>query len=826
MKSIFSYNKLNKRTKALLTLLIFSIQFGYFSSIAVSDNRRALGLDSKEIIDDSNNPLVVYKNDSADLDSLDLEQKIQYYKQHYKTFVEKAIPNASYNEDSGIWKKGDPGVHTIDGDFHLKVLTWDIHLGSYEKTVEELVQYALDNDLDFLGFTNLDGIRITKDVLDLIFQLLGIPSWALTLILGGKDYLTITTDWEAYYNAIIQARYDHQNDDIYLFYGVEKTMMEDYQYLDQLGGIGMGKRMQCLLPYHHNHDQEKMYMDQLVHADPSVDAVLNIMNTFYGDYFERGTAFFSPNIGQLFNWGDSDFQRMAEEDNVATGVVSVAKDQVDPFIEFDPNPSNINWDKCLDNGWDIFGAVGSDNYINGEGGPGDLTKTYVKIWTPGYYGIMEGFKLGRVFTAQGNCINSMDLTIEDNYDQKAYMGDTIVSYGNQTIKFKVGYNTQLSQIKVITNYGGSFQIYKTYTASNWNDDGSYISGEFVLPHSDDPYFVRLEGVDSNGNRFFSAPIYYKLSTVQFPEIHITTPYDGYHTNNASLTIKWTKSSELDDVYLHRFDGYIDPGSNPQGDNQYIVSDITEFNNKGSEWLVDGWNTIVLKGYDTNTGFTARDTIHIYCHKNFPVVSISSPLNNSYLNYNNITIQWEGSPAQGYGVENYVVWLDSGTQHVLGSSTTSYTFNNVPDGQHIVHVLINQTINHETFIANNTIYVDTQDPTIIINSPTNGQIFNENKTNPWLTLQFLPADIDSCPGGISRSDIKIYKDIENNGTWTLIDSTTLYGDKGNYNVTWKDGKYKVNVTTYDVAGNNKSAEVIYYLDFLPPLCWLPMAFYSG
>jgi len=814
-----------KRVKSLIILFALLIQFSYFSVILVSNKLSSLNNDTEGI----NDPIIIYQNGTIDSDSLNVDEIIKYYEQTYKTFVEKPIPNASYNEESGYWIKGDPGVHTIDGDFYIHILTWDIHVGSYEKTVEQLVQEAMANGCDFIGFTNLDGIRITKSVLELIFQLFGIPTWLLSVLLGGSNYLTITTDWEAYHNALIQARWNHRNDNIFIFYGVEKTMMEDYQYLDQLGGIGMGKRMQCLLPYRTQHQQEQMYMDQLIHAAPNVESVLNIMNTFYGDYMERGSAFFSPNIGKLFEWGDADFQRMAQEEYVATGVVAVAKDQVDPFIEFNAHPSNTNWDKCLDNGWDIFGAVGSDNYENGEGGPGLKTKTYVKVWSPGYYGVMEGFKLGRVFTAQGNCINSIDLTMEDNYDQKAYMGDTMVSYGNQTVKFKIGYNTTISQIKVITNYDtpqGYFQIYKTYTNENWTNDGHYISANFTLPHSEDPYFVRLEGIDTNGNRFFSAPVYYKKSTVIFPEIHITEPYDGYITNNASTKIKWTYSSELNDIRLHRFNGYKNPGSNDIGDSIYIVTGRSEFNNDGNDWIEDGWNTIMLKGRDTNTGFTAKDIIHIYCHKNFPVVSISNPRNNSYTNNNTILVQWQGMPFTGYGVENYLVWIDSGPQYNLSSTINTYTFYDVPDGMHEIHVLINQTINYETFVANITVYVDTQNPTINIESPTNNAVFNENKTEKTVTLQYTAADIDSCPGGILNSKVNIYKDIDNNGTWTLIQSVILEGETVLYNLTWADGKYKVNITTYDLAGNNNSAEVIYHIDLLPPLVWLPLQIYFG
>jgi hypothetical protein len=79
------------------------------------------------------------------------------------------MPDPAYNEESGIWKKGDPGVHTKDGDFETQVLMWTIHLGQYEKTVDQLVQEAIANDCDFIAFTNLDGIEFPV-TFDLIFK--------------------------------------------------------------------------------------------------------------------------------------------------------------------------------------------------------------------------------------------------------------------------------------------------------------------------------------------------------------------------------------------------------------------------------------------------------------------------------------------------------------------------------------------------------------------------------------------------------------------------------------------------------------------------------
>lgn len=829
-------NSLPKKTTTLILLFLFSFQIGMVVTSPISNS----DLPSDKGSDNSTNTKIVYQNPEKEPT---LDEKIQYYEEHYQPYVISNMPDPAYNEESGIWKKGDPGVHTKDGDFETQVLMWTIHLGQYEKTVDQLVQEAIANDCDFIAFTNLDGIRVSRDILNLIFQALGIPSWALDILLGSGNDLTIYAGWQTYYDAIQQARYNYRNspadDPIEIFIGTEKTIGEDIQYLDQLQGMGIGKRVQCVLPY--NPNMELTFLQEIVSQPLQLDPVLNKMETFWGSTgWEGGTTMFSPHIGVLDLWSDADYRRLSQVRNCAPGVVSVAANAVDTFIEFDPSPSSINWDTTLSSGTNIFAAAGSENYVSGTGGPGLTTKTYVKTWTPGYFGIMEGFKLGRVFTAQQNIIDRLDFTIEDFYDQKAYMGDTIVSYNNQTVKIKAHYNSPIDHINLISNYSGNLQIYTTFTSDNWTDNTvtNEISMQIQLPHNDASYFLRLEGVAANGYRFFSAPLRYQKSNVLFPEIHFTFPTSKeFYTNNGSQMVNWTKSIELDQVNLHVLDGYIFdvPSNPPTPPYPYNVNNQLFFDNDGSVYLDqvgDGWNTLILKGRDTTTGATARDYVYIR-YTESPVVNILNPINNSYSKSDSVTVSWQGQPYTGHQVENYNIWLDANSPILLGPSVTSYEFTGLTEGQHIIHVQINQTDNYETFTANLTVYIDLTNPLLDITAPSEGQTFNENKTWPVMLINFTAADPDVCMGPVDYTIIQLYKDIGNDGTYTLIDTKTDDYDDDineiyytNYTAPWEDGSYKINITIYDLAGNFASLERTYHLDFYDPRVWLPTMFISG
>lgn len=233
-------NSLSKKTVALILLFIFSFQMGMITSSPISNSDST----SNEVSDNFSNTKIVYQNPEKEPT---LEEKIQYYEENYQPYVISNMPDPAYNEESGTWKKGDPGVHTKDGDFETQILMWTVHLGQYEKTVDQLVQEAINNKCDFIAFTNLDGIRISREILSLIFQAVGVPTWVLDLLLGSGNDLTVYAGWQTYYNAIQQARYNYRNtpdgDPIEIFVGTEKTIGEDIQYLDQLQGLGVGKRV-------------------------------------------------------------------------------------------------------------------------------------------------------------------------------------------------------------------------------------------------------------------------------------------------------------------------------------------------------------------------------------------------------------------------------------------------------------------------------------------------------------------------------------------------------------------------------------------------------
>jgi len=221
---------------------------------------------------------------------------ISYYEQTYKPYVKSQLPDASYDEEIGIWLKGDTGNHVKDGDFtYLLYGIIPIPLpNANSKTVDEIVDMAIAEDLDFIGITNLESVKIYM------------PDLGITGVPSGD--MVFNADLEAVRVAITRARFEHP--ELMIYYGVEKRIGE-------ITYFGAGQRVQCLLPFHPN--QERYWMEQLL-GKSDLPSILDTMSQFEGLYRELGTNFLCINEGYLDFWSTSVFQDLAASDSVG-GVV-------------------------------------------------------------------------------------------------------------------------------------------------------------------------------------------------------------------------------------------------------------------------------------------------------------------------------------------------------------------------------------------------------------------------------------------------------------------------------------------------------------------------
>jgi hypothetical protein len=758
--------------KAIILILIFNISI---LSLFIADSLINMDLSNSNDERDSKKQML-WENNPDDINDVNITE----YEEKYQTFVESKVPQSSYLEDSGWWLKGDPSMGTSDGDVPL--------FGMNDKSVDELAQMAITEGLDFIGITNLDKFKVY------------IPQ------IGDIE---LEADMGLCQGAVSNARSTYGND-LMIFYGVEKN-------IGALDYFGLGKRIKCLLPY--DPENELDNMNDLLSAS-TVNDVISKMESYIGaSYFhEKGTVSFCVNEGVLGLWSFIEYQALASSD-APGGVVSVSDSEVHDFLEFDAGASSTtpNWDYYLDNGATMLGHLGSDAYSSGSGGPGENVKTYVKVWDNSYEMVMNSFEWGRVFTAQHDVISGMDFNVIDEYDNIAYMGDKMYSYGEQTYRIDLETTRTIQNVKLITNFQDNIQVYKTFTSADFDtSESGHVKMDITLPHSETDYFVRFEGIDTNGDRFFSSAIEYTKSDIEFPEITITNPAtEEYHTNTADITLEWEKSQDLQGSTIDIWDEYWEYTPEEEGNILHTVN-IQGTTYSLSSYLHDGWNTIMISSEDLWEN-TAKDIVHIYYHADIPVVNIFNPLNQSYHNTKDITINWTSQPSTGKSISNFSVWTDTISPVTdLPDYTNNYTFTTLPEGTNNLYVQVFQDGNFENYTTRMTIYVDTSNPSVTIDDPSDGIMYDES-SSPVL-MNFTGYD-NGASAKVNRYEIDIYKNDE------LFVSETLDDDAINYTLPWDDGKYKVNLTIYDEAGNSNSDVITYYIDYYQPKLLLPKVYYT-
>ena len=306
-------------------------------------------------------------------------------------------------------------------------------------------------------------------------------------------------------------------------------------------------------------------------------------------------------------------------------------------------------------------------------------------------------------------------------------------------------------------------------------DSSSITGshKFQDLEVDVDYNVTVVAYDNAGNRDRSYIIVH--TSALYVDIYNPENYDAF--NRSWVMVNWTYEVAIS------FDIYVNTTKIGTTTNSwYNVTDL-------SEGL---WNITVV-GYD-DAGNSAYDTVFVYIDFMAPQLLIISPSNNSYLNYTDVNITWDGSDNLS-GVAYYNISIDDGGW-INNSKQEWYLAQNLPTGMHNVRI---RAVDRAGNIEEKKILftVDLSPPDLTITSPSNDTVFNRNT----FTVEWTATD----DNGIDHYEIRL-----NNGAWLDIGVSNSYTYSG-----LPDGYYEVYVRAFDLAGNTDTDMVRVYVDTSPP-----------
>ena len=220
---------------------------------------------------------------------------------------------------------------------------------------------------------------------------------------------------------------------------------------------------------------------------------------------------------------------------------------------------------------------------------------------------------------------------------------------------------------MITSPADGFVTNETPITISWTVDGVEQTTELIADLTEGTNQIIRSAIDEAGN-VGADTINVTLDTVS-PAVVITSPVDGFITNETPITISWT------------VDG---------------IAQSTEL----TADLVEGSNQIIRSSTD-EAGNVGADTINVTLDSVSPAVVITSPADGFVTNETPITIAWTADGA---------------------AQSTELTADLVEGS--------NQVIRSATDEAGNTgadtisVTLDTVSPAVVITSPTDGFITNE------------------------------------------------------------------------------------------------------
>ena len=358
-------------------------------------------------------------------------------------------------------------------------------------------------------------------------------------------------------------------------------------------------------------------------------------------------------------------------------------------------------------------------------------------------------------------------------------------------------NTQINTTKsdgAQYNYDWTNQsIFVEFSVKDENPDKTYYkidngawniyNNKFEIS-TDGNHTLEYYSIDKAGNKENTNKVYIKIDK-DIPTVSFNPDsQDNWTNNNLNVNITGKdKTSGVKGIYYL----IISPNQNcpAVGDSSYIYS------NNPTSVTIDSDSKICAYAVDNAGNVGDKNSSEEYkIDKISPTVNIINPVNNTYTNNNDISINWDGN--DNVKIVDYKIDIDGNIIDV--GTNTSYQ-KTLSDGTHKIKVIATDEANNQND-SEVTIYIDNTPPSIKITSPDNNSIHSGNTiTVSWNSNDNLKLD---------------HFDIYLNGN--LIGSTNKTSKElDNLN----DGKYIVEVVAFDKAGNSNESEITFYIDNTPP-----------
>ena len=277
-------------------------------------------------------------------------------------------------------------------------------------------------------------------------------------------------------------------------------------------------------------------------------------------------------------------------------------------------------------------------------------------------------------------------------------------------------------------------------------------------------------------------ILYAFGDTQLPYVKITYPDNNSILQTGNIQINWTGGDN--DSGLDHYEYSVDNG---------LWENIGNSTNITLN-LADGHHIFFIKAVDRMNN-TAMDSVSFLVDTEAPTVTILTPLNGSFINSPNVTVEWNGTD-KGSGIKNYSIKLDTGLW-IEKDKDRNHTFYNLSQGWHNVTIKATDNTNKSS-VKNLTFMIDLTLPYVNITIPNNNTIFTGNTVE----VNWTGADNES---GLNHYEIRM-----GTGRWRNVGMAESHTFKR-----LSEGEHIAYVKAVDNASNYKVVSVHFIVDLSSP-----------
>ncbi|MFP4050959.1 MAG: right-handed parallel beta-helix repeat-containing protein [Thermoplasmata archaeon] len=321
-----------------------------------------------------------------------------------------------------------------------------------------------------------------------------------------------------------------------------------------------------------------------------------------------------------------------------------------------------------------------------------------------------------------------------------------------------------------------------------------MNSSYSMKYSDGEYYYNstysqngthkfnIKALDTNNNYNQSSNFDFMIGDYIPPKVNIQNPEKEQIIKSANTTVEWQ--------------GY----DNESGINRYSIKlndghweDIGLDESYELTNLNDGEYEFTVKIIDNNNN-TATETVKFFIDTHGPKLDIISPENDSFLNKENITIEWSGKD-NGTEIQKYEIKIDDLGINDDGSNT-SYK-GNFASGEHNVRITAIDSAGYKTNRYLN-FTVDLDKPNIEFTNIEENIVFNKSD----LTINWTGSDKTTS---IQRYKIKI-----DDGIYRDVNTNISFSDS------FSEGDHKVKLKAYDRADNLVEKTINFTVDMSNPM----------